>query len=119
VRLYRPRDAILNGTWKFPEAQPLGRVLERCSEHLAPVRQGAELKPASDQKRTSVELRTRPWQISRPISLVCSKSGSRHLSTTPCSMRIGPVLIADSRHQCDQPLVAWDDTEDLWRAASR
>jgi len=22
VRLYRPREAILNGTWKFPEAQP-------------------------------------------------------------------------------------------------
>jgi hypothetical protein len=23
VRLYRPRDEILNGTWKFPEAQPV------------------------------------------------------------------------------------------------
>ena len=23
VRLYRPRAAILNGTWKFPEAQPV------------------------------------------------------------------------------------------------
>jgi hypothetical protein len=23
VRLYRPRPQILNGTWKFPEAQPL------------------------------------------------------------------------------------------------
>jgi len=22
VRLYRPRAEILNGTWKFPEAQP-------------------------------------------------------------------------------------------------
>jgi len=22
VRLYRPRSEILNGTWKFPEAQP-------------------------------------------------------------------------------------------------
>ena len=24
VRLYRPRAEILNGTWKFPEAQPVG-----------------------------------------------------------------------------------------------
>jgi len=24
VRLDRPRAAILDGTWKFPEAQPLG-----------------------------------------------------------------------------------------------
>ena len=24
VRLYRPRPEILNGTWKFPEAQPHG-----------------------------------------------------------------------------------------------
>jgi hypothetical protein len=24
VRLYRPREEILNGTWKFPEAQPVG-----------------------------------------------------------------------------------------------
>jgi hypothetical protein len=23
VRLYRPRKAILDGTWKFPEAQPV------------------------------------------------------------------------------------------------
>jgi hypothetical protein len=23
VRLYRPRPEILNGTWKFPEAQPV------------------------------------------------------------------------------------------------
>jgi hypothetical protein len=23
VRLYRPRIGILNGTWKFPEAQPM------------------------------------------------------------------------------------------------
>jgi hypothetical protein len=23
VRLYRPRAEILDGTWKFPEAQPL------------------------------------------------------------------------------------------------
>jgi hypothetical protein len=23
VRLYRPRAEILNGTWKFPEAQPM------------------------------------------------------------------------------------------------
>jgi hypothetical protein len=23
VRLYRPRAEILNGTWKFPEAQPV------------------------------------------------------------------------------------------------
>jgi hypothetical protein len=23
VRLYRPRSEILNGTWKFPEAQPI------------------------------------------------------------------------------------------------
>jgi hypothetical protein len=23
VRLYRPRDEILNGTWKLPEAQPV------------------------------------------------------------------------------------------------
>lgn len=23
VRLYRPRQAILNGTWKFPQAQPV------------------------------------------------------------------------------------------------
>jgi hypothetical protein len=23
VRLYRPRTEVLNGTWKFPEAQPL------------------------------------------------------------------------------------------------
>jgi hypothetical protein len=23
VRLYRPRVEILNGTWKFPEAQPV------------------------------------------------------------------------------------------------
>jgi hypothetical protein len=22
VRLYRPRDEILNGTWKFPEPRP-------------------------------------------------------------------------------------------------
>jgi hypothetical protein len=22
VRLYRPREEILNGTWKFPQAQP-------------------------------------------------------------------------------------------------
>jgi hypothetical protein len=22
VRLYRPRPAILNGSWKFPQAQP-------------------------------------------------------------------------------------------------
>ncbi|WP_371135810.1 hypothetical protein [Reyranella sp.] len=24
VRLYRPRSRILDGTWKFPEAQPAG-----------------------------------------------------------------------------------------------
>ncbi len=24
VRLYRPRKEVLDGTWKFPEAQPLG-----------------------------------------------------------------------------------------------
>ena len=24
VRLYRPRPEILNGTWKFPEARPVG-----------------------------------------------------------------------------------------------
>ena len=23
VRLYRPRDEVLNGKWKFPEAQPM------------------------------------------------------------------------------------------------
>jgi hypothetical protein len=23
VRLYRPRDEILNGKWKFPEAKPV------------------------------------------------------------------------------------------------
>ena len=23
VRLYRPRDEILNGKWKFPEARPV------------------------------------------------------------------------------------------------
>ena len=23
VRLYRPRDEILNGKWKFPEPQPV------------------------------------------------------------------------------------------------
>jgi hypothetical protein len=23
VRLYRPRQEILDGTWKFPEAQPV------------------------------------------------------------------------------------------------
>jgi len=23
VRLYRPRDEILSGKWKFPEAQPV------------------------------------------------------------------------------------------------
>jgi hypothetical protein len=23
VRLYRPRKEVLNGTWKFPEAQPV------------------------------------------------------------------------------------------------
>lgn len=26
VRLYRPRPEILNGTWKFPEAQPVGAI---------------------------------------------------------------------------------------------
>ena len=24
VRLYRPRPEVVNGTWKFPEAQPVG-----------------------------------------------------------------------------------------------
>jgi hypothetical protein len=24
LRLHRPRPEILNGTWKFPEAQPAG-----------------------------------------------------------------------------------------------
>jgi hypothetical protein len=24
VRLYRPRQEILDGAWKFPEAQPIG-----------------------------------------------------------------------------------------------
>ncbi len=24
VRLYRPRDEILNGTWKFPDPEPTG-----------------------------------------------------------------------------------------------
>jgi hypothetical protein len=24
VRLYRPRAEVLNGPWKFPEAQPAG-----------------------------------------------------------------------------------------------
>jgi hypothetical protein len=31
ARLYRPRAEILNGTWKFPEAQPIeagGRALQ-------------------------------------------------------------------------------------------
>jgi len=25
VRLYRPRAEVLNGSWKFPEAQPFGQ----------------------------------------------------------------------------------------------
>jgi hypothetical protein len=31
VRLYRPRPEILNGTWKFPEAQPEPSVMQRVS----------------------------------------------------------------------------------------
>ncbi len=29
VRLYRLRPEILNGTWKFPEAQPVSRAASR------------------------------------------------------------------------------------------
>ena len=29
VRLYRPRKEVLNGTWKFPEAQPAGSFRKR------------------------------------------------------------------------------------------
>jgi len=31
VRLYRPRTEILNGTWKFPEAEPLQDVTEKVA----------------------------------------------------------------------------------------
>jgi hypothetical protein len=31
VRLYRPRAEILNGTWKFPEAQPVASQLSKAS----------------------------------------------------------------------------------------
>ena len=41
VRPYRPRPDILNGTWKFPEAQPVNHVVLReadvCFRHFADI----------------------------------------------------------------------------------
>jgi uncharacterized protein (TIGR03066 family) len=34
VRLYRPRKEILDGTWKFPEAQPVARVEKKLADKL-------------------------------------------------------------------------------------
>ena len=39
VRLYRPRAEILDGSWKFPEAQPAGQVRKW---HLADIEAGSE-----------------------------------------------------------------------------
>jgi hypothetical protein len=49
VRFYRPRKEILDGTWKFPEAQPVARVEKKLADKLLAkwVVKGGELDGAT------------------------------------------------------------------------